>query len=285
MPMVRNVPVFPDKNLKTGDMWSSEGYEVHDFRDTFSIAEPYRIPFTAHYTMLGDKAWRGKSYPSFSISYRVFAEPPAPAAPTAAYPTRITGASDQVMYWDTTLGQPVAYEEHFRMIFELSNGTVIEYRGRAEAELIEAEAMDKKSLAEAIADEVAELGLADEVTVRESDEGIILSFENIQFAEDSAELLESEADKLDKLSRILLHYQDRDILVGGHTALAGTAQGRTQLSRDRAASVADYLVENNVRTPERIIVQGYGAERPIADNRTEPGRKRNRRVEITILEN
>jgi outer membrane protein OmpA-like peptidoglycan-associated protein len=287
MPMTRNVPVFPDTDLKHGDTWAAEGNEVHDFRDTFGINEPYRIPFTANYTMLGDREWRGKNYPAFSISYRVFAEPPAPtAAPaTEAYPTRIMGASDQVMYWDTALGQPVAYEEHFRMVFELSNGNVIEYRGHAEAEIIEAETMDKKSIAETIADELVELGLDDEVSVRESDEGITLSFDNIQFPGDSAELLPSEQAKLDKISAILLRYGDRDILVGGHTALAGTAEGRAKLSRDRAASVADYLIERSVRAADRVIVRGYGAERPIADNRTEEGRQQNRRVELTILEN
>jgi len=40
-----------------------------------------------------------------------------------------------------------------------------------------------------------------------------------------------------------------------------------------------------VRTADRVVIRGYGAERPIADNSTEEGMRRNRRVEITILEN
>ena len=58
-----------------------------------------------------------------------------------------------------------------------------------------------------------------------------------------------------------------------------------QLSRDRAAAVADYLIVEKVRGPERMVVRGYGAEKPLGNNRTEEGRRRNRRVEITILEN
>jgi outer membrane protein OmpA-like peptidoglycan-associated protein len=90
---------------------------------------------------------------------------------------------------------------------------------------------------------------------------------------------------LDKIGEILKKYADRDILVGGHTALAGTPEGRLALSRERAGRVADYLIGQGVRAPDRVVVRGYGAERPLADNSTEAGMRRNRRVEITILEN
>jgi outer membrane protein OmpA-like peptidoglycan-associated protein len=283
MPMVRNVPVFPDRDLKVGDTWAAEGLETHDFRETFGIPEPYRIPFTAHYTFLGEREWQGRTYPAFSVSYRVFAEPST--ASTRFYPVRIMGASDQVVFWDVGLGQPVSYVEHFRMVFELSNGNTIEYNGRAQAEIIEAESMDKKTLAEEIAEELSELGLDDDIFVRETEDGVTLSFENIQFQGDSAALLPDEQAKLDKIGRILLRHKERDILVGGHTALAGTAEGRARLSFERASAVADYLIEKNIRGQDRVVVRGYGAERPLAENTTEAGMKRNRRVEITILEN
>jgi outer membrane protein OmpA-like peptidoglycan-associated protein len=98
-------------------------------------------------------------------------------------------------------------------------------------------------------------------------------------------MLEGERAKLDRIAEILKRYPDRDIMIGGHTALAGTAEGRMQLSIDRAKAVADYFLSKNVRTADRVVVRGYGAERPIADNKTEEGKRKNRRVEITILEN
>ena len=73
--------------------------------------------------------------------------------------------------------------------------------------------------------------------------------------------------------------------MSGHTALAGTSEGRMELSIDRARAVADYFLSKNVRGADRIVIRGFGAEAPIADNGTEEGRRRNRRVEITILEN
>jgi outer membrane protein OmpA-like peptidoglycan-associated protein len=282
MPVVRNVPVFPEGDLKPGDTWSAEGHEMHDFRDSFGINEPYRIPFTANYMFLGNRAWRGKEYPAFSVSYRIFDEPQTVQG--RIWPRRVIEASDQVVYWDFDLGQARAYEEEFRVIFELSNGRTVEYRGNAEAEILESPEINKEKIAEDIARDIEKLGIGD-ASVRVVDDGIAISLENIQFDADSAELRQSETAKLDKVGEILLRYQDRDIQVGGHTALAGTAEGRRQLSLERAAAAADYLIGKRVREADRVVVRGFGAEQPLGDNGTEEGRKRNRRVEITILEN
>jgi hypothetical protein len=95
MPVVRNVPIFPDRDLKPGETWTAEGHEMHDFRDSFGITEPYRIPFTANYTFLGTREWKGKTCPAFSVSYRIFAEPQAVRGRT--WPRRILGSSDQTV--------------------------------------------------------------------------------------------------------------------------------------------------------------------------------------------
>jgi outer membrane protein OmpA-like peptidoglycan-associated protein len=282
MPVVRNVPVFPERELKPGDTWTAEGHEMHDFRDSFGIEEPYRIPFTARYSFLGEQEWQGIMYPAFSVTYRISAEP----APVKGrlWPRRIRGASDQVVFWDRTAGQPKAYREYFRMIFELSDGRTVEYRGEADAELAGSSRMNREELAGEIRDEIRDSGIPD-ASVRIVDEGITISLENIQFLPDSAVLSAAEKGKLDRIGEILLRHAGRDILVSGHTAMAGTEEGRARLSRERAAAVADYLISKGVRGADRVVVRGFGAERPLADNRTEEGMRRNRRVEITILEN
>ncbi len=282
MPVVRNVPIFPDKDLQIGESWTAPGEEVHDFSSNFGIKEPYRIPFNATYTYLGKRNYNGIEYPAISISYRIFDEPKQVSG--SIWPTRIMGASDQILYWNQRLGQPAAYTEQFRIIMELSNGSTVEYRGNAKAVTIEAKPMNREAVAREIAEDIISQGITD-TSVRVVPEGVTISLENIQFQPDSSLLVPSEKAKLDKIAEILRRYPDRDILVGGHTALAGTAEGRQKLSEERAAAVADYLIGRGARTSTRVVVRGYGAERPLADNSTEAGRQKNRRVEITLLEN
>jgi outer membrane protein OmpA-like peptidoglycan-associated protein len=282
MPVVRNVPVFPDRDLQILERWSAEGYEMHDFRDAFGIQEPYRIPFIANYVFVGERQWKEQSYPAFSVSYRIASRPQAVRG--RVYPVRIMGDFDQVVYWSHELGQEAAYEESFRLTFEMSDGRRIEFRGTAEAEFIEAEEMNREQLASEISEELQRLDIQD-VNVRVVDEGVSLSLEDIRFHPDSDVMLPGEREKLDRIAGILRRYPDRDIVVSGHAARAGASDYLMRLSYTRARAVADYLLAQNVRSADRIVIRGFGAEMPIADNDTEEGRRRNRRVEITILEN
>lgn len=282
VPQVRDVPVFPGRNLKVGETWISEAHEVHDFSANFGIPEPYHIPFFADYQYLGERKWKNKTYPAFSVKYQVESQPRAVTG--RVWPTRIAGNFNQIVYWDSGMGQPVASSESFKYVFTLSDGNTIEYRGTAEAEIIESHRMDKEKMLGEIIEEINRLDIHD-VSVRVVDEGITISLDDIQFRADTAIMLPGEQEKLDKITEILLRYQERDILVGGHTALAGTAEGREKLSTERASVIADYLIAHKARPPERVVVRGYGANKPVAENITEEGKRKNRRVEITILEN
>jgi outer membrane protein OmpA-like peptidoglycan-associated protein len=141
----------------------------------------------------------------------------------------------------------------------------------------------REQLAEEIQAELATGRVAD-TTVRVVEEGVAISLNNIQFLPDDTGLTETERIKIMRLAVILNRYPGRKILVGGHTAQAGTAAGRLEISTRRAQAVADFLVYLDSRSPEDITVRGYGAERPLGDNGTAEGQALNRRVEITILD-
>jgi outer membrane protein OmpA-like peptidoglycan-associated protein len=284
MPVVRDVPIFPDRELKPGDTWSQAGEEAHDFRDGFGLPEPYRIPFTANYRYRENITKDGVELAVLEVSYRIFDEPPAPAKRGQLWPIRIMGASDQTVYWDFSQGQPVEYEESFRFVMELSNGGIFEFRGVASSKVLESETMDRDRVAREIDRDIRDQGIQD-TSVRVSEDGVVINLEDIKFRADSAELLPGELDKLRRLSAILKRYPDRDILVAGHTALAGTEEGRQSLSRQRAAAVADFLVKDGARREEQVVIRGFGATKPVASNASEAGMRQNRRVELILLEN
>jgi outer membrane protein OmpA-like peptidoglycan-associated protein len=282
MPTVRHVPTFPARTLQPGDTWNAPGEERHDFRTDFGIPDPYVIPVDVRYSYRGDGEFKGKPVKVLTAAYTIFYQAPRPRAWSVTYPLQIAGFSDMVLYWNQDEGGLIGHESSFRFVFDMADGRTIEYRGIADAEMLEAVLMDRDELAGQLRDAVA--GLKD-VTVTSDERGVTIGIENIQFIADSARFLPGEEAKIQRIAEILSTVPDRDIMISGHTALAGTAAARDSLSRERATVVAEMLIALSARDPERITVIGYGAQRPIADNATEAGRARNRRVEITILEN
>ena len=283
MPVVRDVPVFPDRLLKPGETWSAAGHEMHDFRRSFGIPEPYRFPIPVSYQFIDTVERDGRDYALISVRYTVFYRPDR-RYPGAIYPVRISGFSDQLIHWDLRAGRPHEYEEEYSFVFTLSSGDEVVYEGTAGARVIEASRMDRNRIAAEVRRDLNDLGFNDQEVV-ETERGITIRLDNILFPPDSSLLLESEKLKLAGIARILERYPDRDIFIGGHTALAGSEAGRLELSQERAASVAGYLLALGVRQRDQMILRGLGATEPVAPNDTEAGRRRNRRVEITILEN
>jgi outer membrane protein OmpA-like peptidoglycan-associated protein len=142
---------------------------------------------------------------------------------------------------------------------------------------------ERERVAEIINMELEEKGVED-TDARATGEGITISLNNIQFLPDSTELTEAEKRNLQNIAVILNEFPDRKILVAGHAAMAGSAEGRMRVSEDRARAVADYLVSLGCRKPDEITIRGYGAERPLGDPAAMEGQALNRRVEITLLD-
>lgn len=283
MPTVRDVPVFPDKKLSPGDKWTARGHEAHDLRRIFGLETPYKVPFIAEYEYLG-KAEEGNLH-VFKVKYNMKMRVPQNQIPqTEDYPVAMNGFSDETVFWDLEKGAIDHYSENFRIIMETATGAVLEFSGTAQAEVTEFERTATEENLSAVQKKVSDMGIQN-VTVSKGEKGLTLSLEDIKFQADSAELLDSEKMKLEQIAQILEAWPENDILVTGHTALAGTAKMRQELSEQRARAVADYMILLGVRDRFHIFTQGFGATRPVAPNTTEEGKARNRRVEITIMDN
>lgn len=283
MPTVRDVPVFPDKKLSPGDKWTARGHEAHDLRRIFGLETPYKVPFIAEYEYIG-KAEEGNLH-VFKVKYNMKMKVPQNQIPqTEDYPVAMNGFSDETVFWDLEKGSIDHYSENFRIIMETATGAVLEFSGTAQAEVTEFERTATEENLSAVQKKVSDMGIQN-VTVSKGEKGLTLSLEDIKFQADSAELLDSEKMKLEQIAQILEAWPENDILVTGHTALAGTAKMRQELSEQRARAVADYMIVLGVRDRFHIFTQGFGATRPVAPNTTEEGKARNRRVEITIMDN
>ena len=92
--------------------------------------------------------------------------------------------------------------------------------------------------------------------------------------------IKSESQTIvDEMFTMLSNNPDLKIIVEGHTDNVGNAASNKTLSEQRAASVKAALVNKGI-TADRVKTIGYGMEKPIADNATEEGKGKNRRVEI-----
>ena len=105
---------------------------------------------------------------------------------------------------------------------------------------------------------------------------------NIFFETGKADLQDASRAELARVVQMLEANPNMTIEVSGHTDNVGAAASNLTLSRNRAARVADYLVEHGIARA-RITSKGYGQTRPVAENTSDAGREKNRRVEFTII--
>ena len=104
---------------------------------------------------------------------------------------------------------------------------------------------------------------------------------DILFDYNSSALRPESRSTLDQLGTNFRQYPDNRVIVEGHTDSVGSDAFNQRLSEQRAANVADYLIDRGVPA-SNVIVYGYGEARPKASNETAEGRQLNRRVEIHI---
>ncbi|MBO0360639.1 OmpA family protein [Hymenobacter sp. BT186] len=104
----------------------------------------------------------------------------------------------------------------------------------------------------------------------------------IGFERNQATLLPSSYATLDTIAQILTQYPNYSLSIAGHTDSQGSAAYNLRLSQERAAAARRYLLSKG-SADTRVELRGYGSSHPLADNATEAGRIRNRRVEFDLF--
>ena len=120
-----------------------------------------------------------------------------------------------------------------------------------------------------------------EVYIEKIKQGGNVTLRNIFFDTNKYNLLTASIRELDLLIDFLHQNELVNIEIQGHTDNVGDAHLNEKLSLERANAVYEYLLKNNING-KRLTFKGFGASKPIADNKTEIGRKNNRRTSFLI---
>ena len=106
---------------------------------------------------------------------------------------------------------------------------------------------------------------------------------NINFSTGSSTIEEVSTKDLESIYNLLVQAENTKIQVIGHTDNVGNPESNIVLSKGRARSVVNYLVDKGISNKRFQLVDGAGDTKPIADNSTKEGKAKNRRVQVTFL--
>ncbi len=284
VPTVRNVPVYPETAVVPGDTWFEDGVEVFNLKPGFGIDEVLNIRFSAAYVYQGIESRDGRVLSKILITYSYTWNPDPDLINRMVqydeYPVEISGNFTQEVWWDEKAGRNYASDGSFIYTYFMSSGEAITFQGQSQGKAFYTEPMDKDALVKEI-EELAD----DNVSAAATELGVSVTLDDIHFIPDKPVMLPGEDEKLKGIEAILQRYPDRDILIVGHTARVRSGSDGQILSEQRAEAVARYLVDNGIRRDTQVVTRGMGYRDPVGDNSTEEGRRKNRRVEIIILEN
>jgi K(+)-stimulated pyrophosphate-energized sodium pump len=108
-----------------------------------------------------------------------------------------------------------------------------------------------------------------------------INLDRVSFERGSARLTPDSQRQVKNIATVLRTYPTATVVVAGHTDNLGSDPANLALSRARAETIAWELRSAGVAA-DRIRVEAYGSQKPMADNATERGRAQNRRVTLDV---
>lgn len=126
------------------------------------------------------------------------------------------------------------------------------------------------------------LARSEAIAIQREGNMLALTFKSdFTFPVNSSSISAGLYNELDRVAQVLSSYPQTTIVVAGHTDSTGSESYNQTLSQQRADSVKNALIQRGVAA-QRITAIGYGENQPVADNNTDYGRQRNRRVNVFI---
>jgi outer membrane protein OmpA-like peptidoglycan-associated protein len=279
MPNLRHLPAFPEKDLTTGEEWTAPA-ELY----FTNFSRPFMINFNVKYKIVDLKNLEGKDVAVVDYMFTMDRSFNTKQVPEDM-PFRIIGKNKGRMMWDVKGQKPHLMDDEYRIVFVHKMGlssigsTEFVMNIATRYKMYTPVSPDEKS--SAVKELEKELPKDSGISVDQDKRGIVLRLGEVLFDFDSYRLRGGAEKNLEKVSDLVLKkYSDREVLVEGHTDNVGNSSYNQKLSEQRAHSVAKYL--KNRGNLDKLSYRGFGEDKPIANNSTGEGRKKNRRVEVII---
>jgi len=269
---IHGIPTFPKNSVETGSTWKGKAsidYNLNAFGITSSVSVPVEVTYSVvEMTEIDSRSYyhiKAEWYPFWII--------------------RIIGHSSMDLYWDNKSGCPKQFSLTEENQYRFAEQTALLTKRETSNEFKTVTDIVREQVLKQLKDQIKAQKVQN-VEVKQTDEGIMLSIENIQFDAESSVLADTEKAKLKGIGALLSALKNRKLSVVGHAAnTAGSDEAQlVTLSTARAQAVANFLVQSGIKTADQVIASGMGGSKPLATNDTAEGRSKNRRVEITILD-
>jgi OOP family OmpA-OmpF porin len=169
-------------------------------------------------------------------------------------------------------------EEEIRTLDEKLGGATAERA--ALVQRLEAQARVKEQF-----ERVEKMFSKSEARVFREGNNVILRLVGLSFDSGQSAIKQNSFDLLAKVEKAIDVFPRSELVVEGHTDSYGGDELNQKLSQERAESLQQYMI-NAMRIPSyRVIATGFGETNPVANNETESGRAKNRRIDIVIKPN
>ena len=123
----------------------------------------------------------------------------------------------------------------------------------------------------------------EEAEVFRKGDNVLISAAGFFFPVGGTIILPQNFGLLNKIINSINQFPNSRIEVSGHTDSSGSTESNLRLSRERADNVAKFLKEVGNIDSTRISAEGYGESKPVASNKTEEGRTKNRRIDVLLI--
>lgn len=108
------------------------------------------------------------------------------------------------------------------------------------------------------------------------------AFNNLEFETGTTKIKLTSLESLQELAQLLIAKPKYKLFISGYTDNVGSAAANLKLSLGRANAIKNFLISEGV-TKTQLTAKGFGSAKPVASNKTEEGRARNRRVEFKVI--